>query len=142
MYDPRIVALAEEAQRKHAALIDEANVRTSLEARFQIADALNGVRRDFRNQAIVLLGVALPMNLQAMANENHALVIAVNDDFEDTIALIKALGDQEILAKRIRSLNVDVLGGGAAGAKLPDLDVPWYVWAALIAVIALAFRPR
>src|SRR5687768_9502682 len=102
-YSREILSLATEAQRQHQALLNEANTRTSREARFEIQDRLNAARRAFMTSALVVLGVQFPMNLDAFQSEDHALVIAVNDDFEDSIAQLKALRDQATLYKTIKA---------------------------------------
>ena len=140
-YSPEIVALATEAQRQHQALINEANQRTSTEARFQIADDLNGARRAFVGSSIAALGLTFPMQLNPLGSEDHALVAAINDDFEDSIAQLKALRDQATLYKTIKSVTGGVLGNVDA-PDLPDVKVPWFIWAAAALLVVLALRPR
>ncbi|HYF22616.1 MAG TPA: hypothetical protein VD929_04375 [Caulobacteraceae bacterium] len=139
-YDPRIVEFANIAQRRHAELIAEANQRRTREGRLEIADRLNGVRREFMGTALAYLGLTMPLELKALASENHALVISINDDFEDTISQLRALVNQETLAKQIRLLDVNVLGGGGGS----PLDPPkgWVTVLVVVAVIvvALSFR--
>lgn len=118
-----IQALARQAQSTHQALIGEANRRTSAEARRDVMEDLKWVRDDFTNKAMPLVEATWPWQLDPM-NPEDAVIIAVRNDFNDTISRIRALRDQQTLQKRISELKeatVALPSAPAAGNLLGDL---------------------
>jgi len=140
-YSDMIVSLAVDAQRQHADLIEEANRRTSSEARFEIQDQLNSVRRSFMASALSVLGLVYPMQLNPLQSEDHALVVAINDDFEDSIAQLKALRDQGTLYKTVKAVTASPFSSVTLPSVEPS-ELPWWVWVVGLLAVAAAFRPR
>ena len=97
-----LLALAEETQRQHAALIERASRLTSVEARSEVRDELLGLRSDFTNKAMELTGVNAPF-LWAPANPEHAVAVAVRADIADTEERLARLAAGAALQKIIRT---------------------------------------
>jgi hypothetical protein len=123
-----LVALAEASQRRHAELIAEASRRTSTEARVEVRNELDALRRDFTEHAMALTGVWAPMQWLP-ENPDHAVAIAVMRDIADTEAQLARLANGEafnkILSKDLRAgfHNYDSFGV-VSGLMGRDTDKP------------------
>ena len=137
----KIYDLAKIAQDEHQALIEQANERRTSADRREIINALDVVRRGFRNQAVTLLGYAYPMQLDSNQVPDDR-VVAVHDDIESTQLQLRGLAENATLAKTIKSVQVDFKTGLPKLPKLPDIKIPIWVWAVLILILLLAIVPR
>lgn len=137
----KVYELAKIAQDEHQALINQANERRTSADRLEIINALDVVRRGFRNQAVSLLGYAYPMQLDSNQVPDDR-VVAVHDDIESTQTQLRGLAENATLAKTIRSVKVNFKTGLPELPKLPEIEIPVWVWAILILIVLLAVAPR
>ena len=108
--EPRLLQLGRAAQTQHQALIDQANAFRNSEARLDVADRINAVRRDFMGKALLIVGVPFPFMLNSEV-QDQAYIIAINDDFEDTLTTLRGLAANQTLAKTIESTAFDPFSG-------------------------------
>ncbi len=124
-----LLALAQETQRQHAALIDRVSRYRTTEARAEVRDELLSLRSDFTQKAMELTGVSAPFMWEP-ANPEHAVAVAVRGDIADTEARLANLAAGEALQKIIKT----DFGYGFRW-KMPELPGPGPVLGVLGAVL-------
>ncbi len=102
-------------------------------------DQLNGLKSQFVDRSLPILGVQFPYQIDR-TNPAGAIVLAVRDDIQATIDLLDARKSQQLLARQISDLSKGPLSSGIPSFNFPKLDIPWYVWGAGIGVGALALK--
>ena len=126
--DPRLLALAERTQVRHAELIELANTKRTAMDRLAVYDTLNALRRSFRDEAFGIVGLASPQFLDVRVPD-HAFIVAIHDDIEDSMAQLKALASQAVLYKTIKSV------GGYGGSPSPWGIPDWVIALVVILVV-------
>src|SRR4051812_27055232 len=96
-----LLELAQETQRKHAALIEQASRRTSSEARVEVRNELEGLRQAFTARALALTQTEAPYLWQA-AGPDQAVALAVRADIADTEVRLSRLTDGAAFQKAIK----------------------------------------
>jgi hypothetical protein len=109
--------LAQEYERRHAALIDEANSDLTMDGRRAVRDRLDQLRQEFTERALSITGVDAPY-LWRPENPDHAVALAVRNDIADTEMRLAQLAYNQQLFKTIRELRPDLNGP----PRLPNLD--------------------
>src|SRR5687767_163174 len=94
--------LAQETQRRHAALIAEASRYTSTEARLGVRNDLDALRQDFTSRALAITNVSAPF-LWMAENPDHAVALAVRGDIADTEEKLSRLANGEAFQKALSS---------------------------------------
>ena len=108
------------------------------ELRNSFIDLLDGLRNAFVSRALSIVDVMFPMLLDRV-NPAHAIILAVRDDIDDTVDLLKQNAAQRIVGKQISEIRdgqiakliestVQTAGGAikavaeSAGKALPEVS--------------------
>lgn len=106
--------------------------------RLTFQDQLTGMQTDFVNQALPILGVQFPYQIDR-TDPAGAIVLAVRDDIQNTADLLDQRKSQQLLGKQIADLSSNMLPSSLP--SFPGLpNVPWYVWAGGAGVGLLALK--
>ncbi len=95
---------AEATQAEHARLIDKLNASSAWPHRRGVINEMEALQQGFTVKALPLAGVLYPHQL-VRTRPDHAVIIAVRSDINDTIARARALRESENLGKRISELK-------------------------------------
>ena len=101
---------AERVQADHSVLIDDFNRADEWEDRRTVINALESLQRDFTVKALPLVGVMYPAQLLT-TDPDHAVIIAVRSDINDTISRGRAAHSSEKLQKRLKEMPSTRFGG-------------------------------
>lgn len=103
-------------------------VTTDDNLRLTFQDQLTNLMNQFVTQMLPVLGVQFPYQIDP-TDPAGAVVLSVRNDIQNTIDLLDARKEQQVLQKQIAALNAIPIPSALPTVVLPTIDVPWYVWA-------------
>jgi hypothetical protein len=102
-------------------------ITTDDNLRLTFQDQLTALMNQFVTQMLPVLGVQFPYQIDR-TDPAGAVVLAVRDDIQNTIDLLDARKEQQVLQKQIADLTAIPIPSAPPTIVLPG-NVPWYVWA-------------
>ena len=129
---------AERTQAEHGRLIGKLNASADWRERRGAIDEMEELQQFFTRGALPHVGVLYPHQLVTTRPE-HALVIAVRADINDTISRARALQSSDKLQKRI--IELKKLGVNIPNVKV-DLGKSMWLWVAAGLALAIFLGGR